>query len=82
MRYVAAALDGEIEAIRALPDGQRQTGLARAAANVGRAIARQGRPDLAPWCEDTLIGATGWTGAAHEVATIRRQLAWGMGAGT
>lgn len=79
MRYVAAALDGEVEAIRQLPDGQRQIGLARAAANVGRAVARAARPDLLAWCEDTIIGATDWTRAGHEVATVRRQLAWGAG---
>lgn len=78
MRYVATALEAEVDAVRMLQQGQRQTGLARAAANVGRAVGRAGRPDLLAWCEDTLIGAADWTGRAHEVSTIRRQLAWGV----
>lgn len=77
-RYVAAALDGEIEAIRALAPGGRQDGLHVAACNVGRACGRAGRSDLAGWCADALASAAGWANTRHERATIARGIEWGL----
>lgn len=81
LTYVARALEGECDAIRALGAGQRQTGLHRAAGNVGRACARADRADLAAWCSDVLATAAPWCNTAHERATIARAIAWGLTAG-
>ena len=77
-RYVAAAIDGEVEAIRGLQPGGLQTGLHRAACNVGRALARSGRLDLAGYAADVLTSAAPWANTTHERATIHRGIEWGM----
>lgn len=78
LRYVSAAIDGEAAAIRALPSGERQVGLHRAACNVGRALGRASRWDLAGWAADTLATAAAWCQTRHERATIDRGIAWGL----
>lgn len=78
LAYVAAAIDGECEAVTGLTEGGRNTGLHRAAANIGRALARAGRVDLETWAADALARAAPWCATRESQATIRSGLTWGV----
>lgn len=78
LRYVAAAVEGETADLAAVALGGRHDAIHLAACNIGRAIARAGRLDLATWAADAIASSGGWTANRVHRATIEDGLTWGL----
>lgn len=76
--YLRPTFDGAAAAVAALPEGERQNGLIKVGRELGFALTRVERPDLAGAAEEALASAAPWADTRKERDTIRRAIAWGI----